>query len=1190
MANLFLNSTLDELSGYFVGDAIAKANNSIIENVRVAWSVLNSTTASINETVNSSETQLIVEYAPNTLADWTGGARVVVHGTSLSADLADPDYTISSIDLILTDSESPTDWARPLVQVSLGVQMTVVSGRATSLGITSLSVDAGGIRVKFTGSIQFDSVSNSAEMQNSRLEIEYDSDPGEGVVFSRIYIEGALSFNGETGLLDGTFKNFGFISELGPSFYGTDLDITAAELRAMPDNLSVSDVLRWVFNGGGDTLYTSTDIFLPEGFEKAVIEGNGNVALDANGLNNFITGNSGNNIVNGNNGSDTFITAGFLRDSSAILNIDGSISLFSQEGGLDRLSSIEFIRFSDGSFPVLQTIDSAEVSYAVDVSSRFSIQLPRTYAGDGIVNLPSYTSNTYNYAFTGFCSSDGSTLTAEIVGDGSILRVTKRLSDGSLDLSFGFGGALEISHAGGNSLAVVEEKSKNILLAVGGNSGSSVYRIDPFTGITVLLSHEPLLGGILDILTTSSGYYVVGGYSPGPNILSFSSEGGLLNSFSLSSGSGNRYVVAADLVQDNGVWILSRGWGYQDYFYLDYFSVSGEISQSVLISPAQLTQLNYFSSPLDIVCDVDGNVYVAIANFNFSNKAESFIEIRKYNAAGLVVEEFGANGAASLKVSDFVGRASITIDPNQNIVLAASQSGSTLVAKFNTSGNVDKIYSALNAPLGIPSAWLPSSTDLVDGGVWEQPMWMSTDSSGRVYVGLVDISPNFSSTYSASYLPVIVRFDAQGSLDSSFDELLPTYTLSSYGGGAVPSWIEFDTDTLTISGSPSSADLGDHFLTLSANSGGRTGLYSFSVQPTMDLAPYPADTVLEGIVYHWKSHELLSGVTVSARGGEAPLEGNQAPIQLKNLTWNAAGEATVELWATAASTSQNLGFELDLGAGTQVFFTQDSILANWFVEQNAMAGGFSLVAITGDANSALAAGSYRLGALSFNTGAAQQAQIGLLAGEVGDTVSTTYGLNLARTVTDNAGGYSITQLDPGSYSLQASRATTDTGYAITSADALAALKIAVGLNPNATINGVQAKISPYQIMAADVVGTDGKVSSADALAILRMAVKLPTAPVNEWMFVEEMRDFWNESANNGQGAFTLTRTSTFWVKTITAFLEDSKEVNLVGVLKGDVNGSWLAPEGSQDLDVIDPVYFQNLSTLIGAPLDQWGIV
>jgi hypothetical protein len=48
-------------------------------------------------------------------------------------------------------------------------------------------------------------------------------------------------------------------------------------------------------------------------------------------------------------------------------------------------------------------------------------------------------------------------------------------------------------------------------------------------------------------------------------------------------------------------------------------------------------------------------------------------------------------------------------------------------------------------------------------------------------------------------------------------------------------------------------------------------------------------------------------------------------------------------------------------------------------------------------------------------------------------------------------------------------------------------------------------------------------------------------------------------------------------------------LNLVGVLKGDVNGSWAAPAGSTDLDVTDPTYFERLALLLGQPnQDQWG--
>jgi hypothetical protein len=171
--------------------------------------------------------------------------------------------------------------------------------------------------------------------------------------------------------------------------------------------------------------------------------------------------------------------------------------------------------------------------------------------------------------------------------------------------------------------------------------------------------------------------------------------------------------------------------------------------------------------------------------------------------------------------------------------------------------------------------------------------------------------------------------------------------------------------------------------------------------------------------------------------------------------------------------------------------------------------------------------------------------------------------------------------------LSASRVANDGSNGVTSADALAALRLAVGINPNTDPDGPEGplqplKVSPYQFMAADA-NQDGKVTSADALAILRMAVKLPTAVAQEWFFVEDTRDLWNEIT--GQSA--LTRTNATWDRNINATAPG--EVNLVGVLKGDVNGSWTAPAGAQDLDMLEPGYFADLAQRIGAPMDQFGV-
>jgi Ca2+-binding RTX toxin-like protein len=410
------------------------------------------------------------------------------------------------------------------------------------------------------------------------------------------------------------------------------------------------------------------------------------------------------------------------------------------------------------------------------------------------------------------------------------------------------------------------------------------------------------------------------------------------------------------------------------------------------------------------------------------------------------------------------------------------------------------------------------------------------------------------------------------------------------------------TDTARFTGLKSeytvTLNQGTGVITVTDNTAGRDGTdtlvnvekLKFSDQ-TVD-APTPTAT-MQGMAYHWKSHVLLSGVQVNSTTASA-VQANAADLlDLRAAAWNAATSTlTVEVWSNATTGVNNFGFKLTASQMTSATFTSP-LLEPWTVLGNSPESGEFLVEGANlDLDSLGLTSPTKLGTLQLQMSpgttdaVVQLSQVGLGEAQLpGQSV----GLHL-RTTGAN-GTWAIDTLAPGSYQLQASRATSDSGGAITSADALAALRIAVGLNPNADPDGAgplkAPMVSPYQIMAADVNG-NGTVTSADALAILRMAVKLSTAVPQEWFFVEEKRDFWDQTANNGQGAFTLSRTSAAWDRSIVADPANGP-VNLVGILKGDVNGSWAAPAGSTDLDVTDPNYFQNLATLLGVPVDQWGI-
>ena len=192
--------------------------------------------------------------------------------------------------------------------------------------------------------------------------------------------------------------------------------------------------------------------------------------------------------------------------------------------------------------------------------------------------------------------------------------------------------------------------------------------------------------------------------------------------------------------------------------------------------------------------------------------------------------------------------------------------------------------------------------------------------------------------------------------------------------------------------------------------------------------------------------------------------------------------------------------------------------------------------------------------------------------------------------TDTAGNFVIDELaaDDVVVTLDRDLQPEDQGRLVTSLDALAALKIAVGLNPNAMddYDGDQVGISPYQFLAADV-NKSGKITSADALEILRMAVRAPDAIEKEWMFVDESEDFWDETANDGEGALTVDR----WSVDVDndgaeMTVEEASEKNFVGVLLGDVYSNWQAPDDSHSMDYNNFVDLENAGT---APMYQWGL-
>ena len=184
-------------------------------------------------------------------------------------------------------------------------------------------------------------------------------------------------------------------------------------------------------------------------------------------------------------------------------------------------------------------------------------------------------------------------------------------------------------------------------------------------------------------------------------------------------------------------------------------------------------------------------------------------------------------------------------------------------------------------------------------------------------------------------------------------------------------------------------------------------------------------------------------------------------------------------------------------------------------------------------------------------------------------------------VTDSHGAAGLTGISGATLSLTASRAvpaeSVITDAAVNLQDAIAILKMIVGLD----VNGAGKLLSPYQAYAADFDG-NGKVELSDAINVLKHVVGL-TSPDPQWLFF-----------NENVVPLDVTRGANLNPGSPPAISADSSvlgqlHVGLVGVLRGDVDGSFAGAAGSLNLDVLQPNYLHDLALQPGLNLSQFGV-
>ena len=335
----------------------------------------------------------------------------------------------------------------------------------------------------------------------------------------------------------------------------------------------------------------------------------------------------------------------------------------------------------------------------------------------------------------------------------------------------------------------------------------------------------------------------------------------------------------------------------------------------------------------------------------------------------------------------------------------------------------------------------------------------------------------------------------------------------------------------------------DAFTAVARDNGGAESMTA--IQATVNVTSIPHPPVdLTGHITFWKTGVPIAGVTSSLTS--VPAITAIQPIEFRNIHLAADGSRTIEIWETSSKS--------DIGSVDLDFTLPTGSVATW---QNAtgLPSGWTLLANTenpgefilgGMGVTALSTGSVQLGTLTLTAPTnPQHFELQLSSGTLGNDTIPAFGLSTDSMTTALDGLYQHLDMLDGTYALTSTKASaTAESNAIKANDALAALKIAVGMNPNTDGSAV----SPYQYLAADV-NHDGVVKAVDALNILKMAVKLSTAPQKEWFFVPE-----------SVGSETLmSRTNVLWPDNpIPVTLDADQDLDLIGIVKGDVNGSWVA--------------------------------
>ena len=600
-----------------------------------------------------------------------------------------------------------------------------------------------------------------------------------------------------------------------------------------------------------------------------------------------------------------------------------------------------------------------------------------------------------------------------------------------------------------------------------------------------------------------------------------------------------------------------------------------------------------------LAIQTDGSILIAGTGGSGSSGIFSVFEVVRLSVNGTLDASFGNGGTVVIPlVVSNCSLYSVIERPDGKIVLIGfvvdSMTGSCFeVIQLNANGTVDSTF-GIGGEVRIAGGEGRDATLMPDGKI--------------VVAGNVSISA-VCSVFGA------IRLNIDGSLDTSFN---PTATYTENGAAVA---LNHAAGVVDVDLSALAGGLGNYngsSLTLS-RAGGASAQDLFSAKGNLVLDASSGTVLLDGIVtgsftqsagkltinFNDNATQAAVNNVVSslayANSSDAPPASLQ--IELSFNDGNTGGQGAGDALTSTGQITVNITAVNDSPTGSVTISgtaTQGQTLtaANTLADADGLgtisyqwqADGAPINAATGNTFVISAAqGGKAISVVASYTdghGTAESVNSSSLQVPVGANVDMlTYSWN-AHTLlsgislstdghsgsTGAGGAAGFTAVVGTSMALTAGRAvpaaeTAATDQAVNLQDAIAILKMIVGLD----VNGAGKALSPYQAYAADYDGS-GKIELSDAIGVLKHVVGLD-APTPQWLFFNEIDLTVPGKANLLPGS----------VPGLSADLSGSGaiHVGLVGVLRGDVDGSYAGAAGALDLDT-DATHANYFTLLLAA--------